>query len=163
MPFNINHVLLSSIIGLYSAILCANSDNQNWEWTLQSINHYQSFITISQQEKTIAQYEIACSPEKEPEPNNTQKQAHIEIIRLPKSNRQVLLAHCHVGAHSQTVYGFDPSRDLNNRVIEVTGYYYASWENEDAQLWIIYDRECTKTELKSCENRFEEARLAWPN
>jgi len=91
-----------------------------------------------------------------------ERQAYIEVIQPPGETNKVLLARCHIGAHSQTAYVFAPYRDPENPIIEVTGYYYALWEIADKKLWIIYDKECTETKQKQCEDRFKEDKLAWP-
>ena len=148
-------VWLFALAAFLAGGIAANQDGGELSWHTVSSGIGESRIAIYDGERMIGIYDLECDLTVLPEPDPREGGATLEMA-YPDSHRQgLLLVTCDVGAHSQLLSIIDPRVRSRRPAYSRGGSYFVSWELQDGELWISYDRPCAGGVSSACPDGFE--------
>lgn len=133
-----------------------------WSWHIVSGGLDESRVAIYRQTELVGIYDFSCDLTAAGNGEMPETDASLELVQPASHPLGLLVITCNVGAHSQHLAIVDPAKRIHQPVFATTGSYFASWELEDGELWISYDRPCVTGISVECPDGFETLFVRYP-
>ena len=143
------------VLGLFAAGSLADHSAGGLAWHALSSGIGESRIAIYDGRQMIGIYDLDCDLTIPPEEDPREGGATLEMAYPDSHPHGLLLITCDLGAHSQLLSIIDPRVRSRRPVYSRGGSYFVSWELQDGELWISYDRPCAGGESSACPSGFE--------
>jgi hypothetical protein len=131
-------------------------------WTLLSSDWYSSKISITQNNRVIAAYELNCNVSEmlNPDPGQLDGEKNkVGLVVTPAKPQGLLITSCRSGAHSKQLSVYDLESKSPHPVWDKTGSYFGEWSvNQNLDLVLSYDEPCNKL---NCSASFVQKDVIW--
>ncbi len=144
---------LIALVAVAAGAEHADKDGLSWHALASGIG--ESRIAIHDGERMIGIYDLDCDLTIPPEQDPREGGASLEMTHPDSHPLGLLLITCDIGAHSQLLSIIDPRVKSKRPVYSREGSYFVTWELQDGELWISYDRPCAGGESSVCPDGFE--------
>ncbi len=148
-------VRLIALAALATAAVAAVHGADGLSWHALSSGIGESRIAVYDGERMIGIYDLECDLTVAPEPDPREGGATLEMAYPESYPQGLLLITCDLGAHSQLLSIIDPQVKSKRPAYSRDGSYFVSWELQDGELWISYDRPCADGESSACPDGYE--------
>lgn len=127
----------------------------DWSWMIDRKN--QDILNVYQGKSTApnAQYDLANCMFCTGEEDGCEQDGIFALSLEPDLDKPILVAVCHIGAHSRELQIFTPDMDSEEAVFVATGDYTIDYQIESKGIKVTVDR-------RNDEGEFEQIESTWP-
>ncbi len=157
-------ILLFALVAtsLLSKAAADHDSGADWAWHVVSAGLDESRVALYRRAELIGIFNFSCDLTGAADGAADDNGASMELAQPDTHPQGLLVLKCNVGAHSQHLAIIDPTRKSGQVVFTETGSYFATWEIQDGELWISYDRPCETGPSVDCPDGYETLFVRYP-
>lgn len=155
-------ILLTALLACCATAGADEKLGYEWTWHILSAGADESRLSIYQGDHLFGIYDLACDLTDASDGERQNGNASINLVRPDTNPEGLMVVSCNLGAHSQQVTIIELARHSREPVFSATGSYSASWELQDGELWIGYDKPCDVGPSVDCPDGFETVWVRYP-
>ncbi len=155
--------MLVALLGLGGLANADHDSGASLAWHVVSGGLDESRVSLYQAQRLVGIFDIACDLTAATDAAAADNGVSLQLAQPASNPGGLLIVTCNVGAHSQHIAIIDPEVKSHRPVYARTGSFFASWEIQDGELWISFDRACATGPTVECPDGFETVFEPYPS